>query len=75
MPRSPQQTAEAKLHAAKRNLDAALKAVDTLEQRYRQAMVAAADAGIPKVEIARLIGTSDTRVHQIIRAQRERSEA
>lgn len=70
MPRSPKAEATQRLVVAHRSYQAAVTAAKRLEAQYRRAMVDAADAGVQKVEIARLVGTSDTRVHQIIRAER-----
>jgi hypothetical protein len=69
MPRSPKSEATQRLIVAARNHTAALAAATRTKGLYHRAIVAASAAGIPKVEIARLIGTSDTRVHQIIRGE------
>ena len=69
MARSPQAEATQRLLVALRNHQAALVATTRTKAHYRSAIVAASKAGVAKVEIARLCGTSDTRVHQIIKGE------
>jgi DNA-directed RNA polymerase specialized sigma24 family protein len=69
MARSPQAEATQRLLVALRNHQAALAASERTKSQYRRAIVDASQAGVSKTEIARLCGTSDTRVHQIIKGE------
>ena len=69
MARSPQAEATQRLLVALRNHQAALVATTRTKRQYRSAIAAAAKAGVSKTEIARLCGTSDTRIHQIVKEE------
>lgn len=67
MPRNPQTAALQRLVVSHRNHAAAQAAQVRTKMLYHEAIFAAAAAGVSKAEIARTVGTSDVRVHQILR--------
>ena len=66
MARDPKANAMHRLFIAKANYDLAVEAKKNTRDLLNAAMTSAADAGITKAEIARVVGSSRQRVVQII---------